>query len=313
MIEEELKSVAIGKVNVSIIKKSKQGPAENQEKEFKQESHTEKTDSSDKLETNVNSVSNIENVEFITKSEERNETYVCNKSYSSKKILDRHLRLIHLVEKSHICGKYGKEFDNKSELKGHILSEHEGKKLYRCSICNASFTRTKNMKMHIVLVHGNYKNLLNCKPKELLNMNLVHKLEKSQTCDQCGEKLDNKRELKVHILSVHERKKVYRCSICKAFFTEVDNKSLKMHLVSVHKKDKNLLNCETKELLNLNLVYEVEKSQSCEQCGQTFGCDICKTYFSIKSDLMNHIESEHVEIQGVSLQSEQSNLALLRI
>ena len=44
-----------------------------------------------------------------------------------------------------------------------------------------------------------------------------------------------------------------------------------MHLVSVHKNDKNLLNCETKELLNLNLVYEVEKSQSCEQCGETFG------------------------------------------
>ena len=80
---------------------------------------------------------------------------------------------------------------------------HEGKKLYRCSVCKAYLTDLKAMKNHLVTVHEK-EELLNCKSRELIQMNLFHILEKSQACSQCGEKLDNKRELKMHILSVLE-------------------------------------------------------------------------------------------------------------
>ena len=56
------------------------------------------------------------------------------------------------------------------------------------------------------------------KLKQLLTMNLVTKIEKAQICDKCNQKFDNNRELKMHISSVHEGKKMYRCSLCKAFF-----------------------------------------------------------------------------------------------
>ena len=37
---------------------------------------------------------------------------------------------------------------------------------------------------------------------------------------------------------------------------------------------------------------------------QPYGCDICKRYFSIKSDLKNHIESEHAEKESIKEPSE---------
>ena len=120
--------------------------------------------------------------------------------------------------KNGICNQYGEKIDDKRELKGHLLSLHKEKELYRCSICNAWKITFSLMKMHIVSDHKK-ENLLNCKSKELIKMNLFYKLEKSHTCDQCGEKFDNKRDLKGHILSVHEEKKVFKCSICQVLYS----------------------------------------------------------------------------------------------
>ena len=61
--------------------------------------------------------------------------------------------------------------------------------------------------MHIDSVHEK-GNLLNCKPKELLGMNLAFEIENSQNCGQCGDKFDNKPDLKQHNASVHEGKRL---------------------------------------------------------------------------------------------------------
>ena len=47
-------------------------------------------------------------------------------------------------------------------------------------------------------------------------------------------------------------------------------------------RTKNMQNHQSKDLPKTNLADVHKKTQ-------TFGCDTCKTYFSIKSDLMNHI------------------------
>ena len=148
-----------------------------------------------------------------------------------------HLEDANLFKKSKaniICKQCGDKFEDRRELKGHILSVHKEKELYRCSTCHVWKTAIISMKRHIVSDHDKDKTLMNYKPKELLKMNIFHKIEKSETCDQCGEKFDNKRELKGHTLSVHKEKKVYRCTICKACFVEPRN--LKRHVVSAHGK-----------------------------------------------------------------------------
>ena len=93
-------------------------------------------------------------------------------------------------------------------------------------------------------------------------MNLFRKLEKSQACDQCGEKFHNEKELKGHILSVHEGKKVFKCSICKDIIS--DRNKMKRHLVSIHGKGY-LMNFTPKKLLRMNLFFEIKDSQSSEK------------------------------------------------
>ena len=164
--------------------------------------------------------------------------------------------------------------------------------------------------MHIISGHGK-DNLINCKPKELLKMNLIHEIVKPQTCDQCNEMFENQRNLKMHILSKHEGKKVYKCSICKKFF--FDTNKMKEHIVSVHEKDKKLLNCLPKELLRMNLFHVIEKSQYCETCGDKFDnkrelqghtlsvhegknvyrCSLCKDFFTEIKNMKIHLVSVH--------------------
>ena len=170
------------------------------------------------------------------------------------------------------CKQCGDKFEDKRELKGHILSVHKNKELYRCSTCNVWKTAIISMKRHIVSYHDKDMTLLFYKPKELLKMNVFHKIEKSETCDQCRKKFGNKKELKEHILSVHEGKNVYICTICKACFVVLRN--LKRHVVSAHGK---------KELLRVNFADEIEQ-ETCEHCGDKFGN---------KRELKGHVLSVH--------------------
>ena len=91
---------------------------------------------------------------------------------NSAKMVKKNIR----KTKNNICNQCGNKFNDKRELKGHILSVHEGKKLYKCSICNAWKTTLGLMKTHIVFDHDK-ENLSNCKPIQLLNMNIVHEFE----------------------------------------------------------------------------------------------------------------------------------------
>ena len=222
------------------------------------------------------------------------------------------MNLCRRLVKSQTCDQCGKKFDNKRDLKGHNLTEHEGKKLYQCSICKASFNDSRNLKKHLVSIHDK-NNIMNCKPKELVRMNLCSKLERSQTCDRCEEMFDSERELKGHILSVHEGKKRYRCSICN---DSCDSSSkMKIHLISVHKEDlsEKIMNLIPKELLKKNLFHVLGKSQYCDQCDEKFSnesklkghvlsvhegkklycCSICKAFFSDFRKMKIHLVSIH--------------------
>ena len=235
---------------------------------------------------------------------------ICNKNYSSKQHLKRHLRSFHEGGKSLSCGKCDGQFENKRELKQHILTVHNGKKVYRCSICRACFSCSSMIKTHLVSVHEK-ENLQNY--KQLQYMNLVHEVEKPQSCNQCEAIFDNKRELKGHILSVHEGKKIYRCSICHKFCDS--SWKMKLHVVSVHKEDlsEKIMNWMPKELLKNNLFHVLKKSQYCDQCDDKFSneselkghvlsmhegkklycCSICKAFFSDFRKMKIHLVSIH--------------------
>ena len=147
-----------------------------------------------------------------------------------KQLLDMNLAVV--IENSpEVCEQCKMKFDNKRELKMHISSLHEGKKLYGCALCQARFPDPQKMKTHIISVHQKH-NLTNCLPQQLVKINIANEIGVAQTCEKCSETFSSTRDLRIHIASVHDGKKLFRCSFCKAGF--VENRLTKMHMESVH-------------------------------------------------------------------------------
>ena len=84
------------------------------------------------------------------------------------------------------------------------------------------------------------------------------------------------------MLSMHEGKKLLRCSICKTCFL-ISSSNLKKHMISVLGMD-NLLDYKSDEIQKMNLIHTVESSQNCDQC---------KKKFQNKRELKVHILSVH--------------------
>jgi cytidine deaminase len=208
------------------------------------------------------------------------------------------MNLFHILEKSQTCHQCGEKLDNKRNLKVHILSKHEGKKVYKCSICENFYFEFNKMKRHIVSVHEKDKKLLNCKPMEFSKMNLFQEMQKSQTCDQCGDKFRGKNELKGHIISVHDKKNLYQCSICRAYLTECGQ--MKRHLITVHGKE-NLMNCKPKKLIRMNLFHKIVSvpgkketiSNSVHKTKRLYKCEFCNSKFGIQKLLEAHLKKVH--------------------
>ena len=91
---------------------------------------------------------------------------------------------------------------------------------------------------------------------------------------------------------------------------------MKMHIISGHGKD-NLINYKPKELLKMNLIHEIVKPQTCDQCNEMFEnqrnlkmhilskhegkkvykCSICKKFFFNTNKMKQHIVSVHEKDQ----------------
>ena len=166
----------------------------------------------------------------------------------------------------------------------HPAFEPQKKKLFECSICKKSYGRRMTLKRHIEEVHEGKK-----------------PIQIPQTCPTCNKTLKSEKILRRHIERVHEGVKLdepINCPECDLKF--ISKLDLKQHTKAVHDKDKPSI------------------------------CSKCDISFDSKLDLKQHTKDVHTEVktypcsecdsnftskylQGISLQSEQSNLALLRI
>ena len=73
---------------------------------------------------------------------------LCGKSFSKRKNLNAHSKIIHEEIKNHKCETCGKEFSRGIGLKDHINSIHEGKSVYKCELCKKTFQNHSNLNRH---------------------------------------------------------------------------------------------------------------------------------------------------------------------
>ena len=79
---------------------------------------------------------------------------ICEKSFTQKASLNRHIKSVHENSKPHKCDICELSFSEKGTLKRHIQSVHLNSKPHKCDICEQSFTQKGHLKKHIQSVHG---------------------------------------------------------------------------------------------------------------------------------------------------------------
>ena len=121
------------------------------------------------------------------------ECSTCNKCFSEKQSLNRHIQSVHENKKTLECTSCMKRFSRMDHLKLHIACVHDNKKEFMCLICKKGFSRKDKLNNHILL---------------------VHEKEKSYQCDTCKCFFSTKQHLKRHIEIVHDEnkpnKKIYK-------------------------------------------------------------------------------------------------------
>ena len=79
----------------------------------------------------------------------------CEKPFSQKKLLNRHVRTVHAQENPHTCQQCGRRCRSRSELETHLLI-HSGSKPHKCNLCqpkDKAFAQKSQLIDHQVKVH----------------------------------------------------------------------------------------------------------------------------------------------------------------
>ena len=232
-----------------------------------------------------------ENIKSKPKTEKPCSCSICNKSFSKKEGLKKHI-MRHRRKKQFSCNFCLKPFLEKGNLKKH-MRVHTVEKPFTCHICNKLFSQSYEVKIHI----------------------RTHTGEKPYSCSHCKKSFAHSSSLRKHIRGQGDQKpypclllnkscfkKPYTCSLCNTSFTQ--NCSLKTHM-RLHTKEKPL---------------------KCDMCGQSFAvksnltrhmrshigekpfiCVICNKLFSRNSGMKNHMRTHTVNPQNTGPENKQKN------
>ena len=190
------------------------------------------------------------------------------------------------------CEFCDKGFSDKSKLKRHVSSVHEGKRPHKCDICGSCFTQKSHMDGHVAAVHGKKSDEYQIKAEDMLDSEqTVFSQEefyiKEETFENEGEIEEN--------YDFHEEKHDFddKHGFDEKYDFEQDN-----HDFDVKQEEKTLDNTETYECdfcdktfsrpdnvaRHIKTVHEGKKPYTCEECGRNF---------TEKRNLEHHNESYH--------------------
>ena len=191
----------------------------------------------------------------------------CNKSFSGKSNLNKHVAAVHYKVKPFSCTLCEKSFAQKRNLTRHVDVVHLKLKSLSCTLCNLYFARQTHLTQHENAVHGKL-NFFSCtlcdytfSLKSKLNKHVRAVHHNPFTCTLCDKSFASKCNLSKHIDIMHSHIKPLFCRLCNKSFALKE--SYINHIDLYHRKMKTMVQC-------------------------TFACRFCKTNLLSSAGLKNH-------------------------
>ena len=257
--------------------------------------------------------------------------HVCQRSFSSRQTLDKHLsdgtdhypctrcgrickseasrkehEQIHIESKLFLCEACGASFTNSIALNRHRLG-HNPKLEHKCDLCGQTFNKAEHLCRHLVTKHSDKKPYV-C-PKcgkgfkridKLKDHQKMHTNVKPYGCGVCGRRYRYKDGLRYHERT-HKRDKKFVCTLCSVPFPRPG--MLGQHLLDAH-----------------GIATRERHLYPCAQCHATFGrpervrrhmerdhhlpvawkvtCPICKKGFPGRQSLTTHMTKQHDGVES---------------
>ncbi|XP_029442862.1 gastrula zinc finger protein XlCGF26.1-like [Rhinatrema bivittatum] len=210
----------------------------------------------------------------------------CNKCFSKKEALKRHLK-IHTGVKEFTCIECGKSFWEKGNFIRH-QKIHTGVKPFTCTECGVRFTQKSTLTLH-QRIHTRDKIFIceECgksfkKDSYLIIHQKIHKGVKPFICEECGKSFGQQWYLTNH-QKIHKEVEAFTCMECGKSFNrsshltkhQIIHTEVKAFICAVCDKSfRNKVSLTTHQRIHTEV-----KPFTCTECGVSFRC---------KSNLTNH-------------------------
>lgn len=204
---------------------------------------------------------------------------VCFKKFSNKRLLENHMKIIHMGGRAYKCNICSKLFAYKHLLikhaKIHSGKDHE----YSCNVCSRTFPDLKTLNNHKgVHTRSKYYTCPICSKSfnGLKNWEQHQKLHNSSIrfrCKLCGKTFVSKAELYEH-KKMHIKLKIYTCGVCKNSYNS--SSTLNRHK---RKKHGGALGMSP---------YAEDSEDELDEEDQCFICNICNKTFADSVSLGKH-------------------------
>ena len=223
---------------------------------------------------------------------------LCNKSFTRKNNLTRHINATHLKQNKFQCQSCREEFNRLDMLKSHLKKGQHSFK-FDCQFCYTTHVAktTIEMQSHFVnieLANDGWKKTCVTEKRKMERESQIDKARKSTKyqCSKCGKKFTKKRSRDRHIQEKHSEKEQIKCPDCERIFSRKQH--LDIHRTSAHaefeQKEHHCCICRKTFKQKENLVRHKKQVHS----GYKYSCEECPASFARKEKLDIHcIEGKH--------------------
>ena len=222
---------------------------------------------------------------------------LCDKSYTRRNNLTRHINGTHMKQNKFQCQSCIKEFNCLDMLKDHLKKTQHSFK-FDCQFCYTKHVAesTLEMQRHFVTIKengGRKKTCITEKSKTERENNIDKALKsKKYQCSKCGKKFTKKRSRDRHFQEKHSDKEQIKCPDCERIFSRKQH--LDIHRTNAHgdfeQKEHHCCICRKTFKQKENMVRHKKQVHS----GNKYNCKECPASFARKEKLDIHcLEGKH--------------------